>query len=105
MRNGVVDVEQVERFGFEDFEHFCGEGQGVGRMVEERVGDDFDFVEMDALVVGVHADGRGVADKMDVVAAGGKFHAELGGDDAGAAVGGVTGDADAHRRSEPNFRS
>jgi hypothetical protein len=31
------------------------------------------------------------------VAAGGEFHAELGGDDAGAAVGGVAGYADAHR--------
>jgi hypothetical protein len=30
------------------------------------------------------------------VAAGGEFHAEFGGDDAGAAVGGVAGDADAH---------
>jgi hypothetical protein len=30
------------------------------------------------------------------VAAGGEFHAELGGDDAGAAVGGVAGDAYAH---------
>src|SRR6266850_3697509 len=24
MRNRVVDVEQVERLGFENFEHFCG---------------------------------------------------------------------------------
>jgi hypothetical protein len=31
------------------------------------------------------------------VAARGEFHAELGGDDAGAAVGGVAGYADAHR--------
>jgi hypothetical protein len=31
------------------------------------------------------------------VATGGEFHAEFGGDDAGAAVGGVAGDADAHR--------
>jgi hypothetical protein len=30
------------------------------------------------------------------MAAGGEFHAELGGDNAGAAVGGVAGDADAH---------
>ena len=74
MGNGVVDVEQVERFGFEDFEHFCGKREGVGRMVEERVGGDFDFVEMDARVVGIHADGRGVADEMDVVAAGGELH-------------------------------
>src|SRR6266478_522902 len=97
MRNGVVNVEQVERFGFEDFQHLCGEGEGVGRMVEERVGHDFDFVEMDVRIVGVHADRRGVTDEMNVVAAGGEFHAEFGGDDARAAVSGVTGDADAHK--------
>ena len=47
-------------------------------------------------IVGVHADGRGIADEMNVVAAGGEFLAELGGDDAGAAVGGIARDADAH---------
>jgi hypothetical protein len=31
------------------------------------------------------------------MAAGGEFHAEFGGDDAGAAVGGVASDADAHK--------
>ena len=92
-----MDVEEVEGFGFENFEHFCGEGEGVGGVVEERVGDDFDFVEMDAGVVRIHANWRGVADEMDVVAAGGELHAELGGNDAGAAVGGVAGYADAHR--------
>jgi len=43
---------------------------------------------MDARIVRIHADRRGVADEMNVMAAGGKFHAELGGDDAGAAVSG-----------------
>ena len=33
---------------------------------------------------------------MDIVTARGKFHAELRGDDAGAAVGGVASDANAH---------
>jgi hypothetical protein len=31
------------------------------------------------------------------MAASGEFHAELGGDDAGAAVGGIAGNANAHR--------
>jgi len=52
-------------------------------------------------VVGIHADGRSVADEVDVVAAGGKLLAELGGDDAGAAVGWVAGDADFHERGSP----
>ena len=92
-----MDVQQVKRFGFENFEHFCGEGQRVRRMVEERVGNHFHFVEMDARIVRIHADRRRVTDEMNVMAAGGKFHAELGGDDAGAAVGGVAGDAYAHK--------
>ena len=94
--NSVVDVKEVERFGFEDFDHFGGESQRIGRVVEKRVAGDFDFVEVDAGVVEIHADGRGVADEVDVVAARGELLAELGGDDAGAAVGGIAGDADFH---------
>ena len=71
VRNRVMDVKKIERFGFEDFEHFCGESESVGRMVEERVGGDFDLVEVDARVVGVHPNGRSVADEMDVMAASG----------------------------------
>src|SRR5260370_35283709 len=52
---------------------------------------------MDARIVWIHADRRGVADEMNVVAAGGELHAEFGGDYAGAAVGWVRGDADAHK--------
>src|SRR5881392_2283430 len=29
MRNGVMDMEQIERFGFENFEHFRGECERV----------------------------------------------------------------------------
>jgi hypothetical protein len=36
---------------------------------------------------------------VDLVAARGELDAELGGDDAGAAVGGITGDADLHKAS------
>ena len=97
MGNRVVDVEKVERFGFENFEHFRGERQGVRRMVEERIGDDFDFVEVGALAVAVHANRRGIADEVHVVPARGELHAKLGGDDAGAAVSWVACDPDAHK--------
>ena len=94
--NGVVDVEQIERFGLEDFEHFGGESKRVRRVIEKRIAGDFDLVKMDVRIVGIHADRRGVADEMDVVAASGEFLAEFGGDDAGAAVRGVAGDANLH---------
>ena len=51
---------------------------------------------MNVRVVGVHADRRGVADEVNVVPARGELLAELGGDDARAAVGGIAGYADAH---------
>ncbi len=73
--DGVVHVQQIERLGLEDLEHFCGERQGVGRVVEQRIGRHLHFVEMDVRVVGVHADGWGVADEVDVVAPGGQFGA------------------------------
>ncbi len=43
------------------------------------------------------AEGLRVGDEVDLVAAGGEFDAEFGGDNAAAAVGGITGDADLHR--------
>src|ERR1700675_2132968 len=70
-------------------------------MIERRVAGDFHFVKMDVRVVGIHADGRGVADEMDVVAAGGELLAKLSGDDSGAAVRWVTGDPDFHERGSP----
>ena len=96
VRNRVVDVEKIERFGLENFQHFCGESERVGRVIEKRVGNDFDFVEMRARIVGVHADGRSVADEMNIVAAGSELLAKLGSNDTGAAVGGVASDADLH---------
>lgn len=91
-----MDVEEVEGFGLEDFQHFGGERERIRSVVEEGVGGDFDLVKMDVRVVRIHADGRRVADEMDVVPARGQFLAEFGGDDAGTAVGGIAGDADFH---------
>jgi len=102
MWNGVVNVQQIQLLGLEDLEHFGGESQGVGRVVEKRVGSYLDFVEKNVRAVQVHADGRGVADEMDVVAASGQFLAELSGYDSGAAVSGVAGDANAHGFQVPS---
>ena len=44
----------------------------------------------------VQAHRRGITDEMDLVAARGKLDAQFGGDDAGAAVGWITGDSDFH---------
>src|SRR5260370_32936985 len=74
-------------------------------MIEERIRDDFDFVEEDVRVAGVHADGRRITDEMNVVTARGKFLAQLRGDYAGAAIRWIACNADAHETaSDPLTR-
>src|SRR5579863_2204462 len=53
-------------------------------------------MKVNVRVVGIQADRRGIADEMNIVPARGKLHAELGGNDARAAIGGIAGDADLH---------
>ncbi len=99
-----MDVQQIKFFRFKDLEHLGGQREGVWRMVEERVGDHLGLVEVDARVLQVHADRRGVADEMDVVIARGEFLAEFSGNDTRAAIGGIAGYADAHSsRVTPAF--
>jgi hypothetical protein len=50
----------------------------------------------DAFVAAAEAEGLRVGDEVDLVAEGGQFDAEFRGHHAGAAVGGIAGDADAH---------
>jgi hypothetical protein len=88
----VVHVHEVELVVAGDLDDLGGERQRVGRVLEERI------VRHHHLVVEEPRLGRRrleqrqarrerVADDVHLVAAGGERHGELGGDDAGAAVG------------------
>ena len=96
MGDGVVDVQQVEPVGLGHVGHARRQRQAVRRILEERVGGDLHFVVMNARNTGVEANRVGVADEVDFVAAAGEFHPQFRRDDAAAAVGGITGDADVH---------
>ena len=100
--NGVVHVEQVELVELRNFSHAAGEGEVVRRVLEEGVVGDGDFVKEDAVLAAGEAEGLLVGDEVDLVAAGGELDTELCGDDAGAAVGGVAGDADLHEVQFPS---
>ena len=96
MRDGVMDVQQVEVVGLGHLRHARRQRQAIGRILKQRIVGDFDFVIMNARRTGVEPDGIGVGDEVDFVPARGQFHAQFGGDDAAAAVGGITGDSDVH---------
>ena len=91
---GVVDVEEIERVELGDLGHAGGESEVVGWVLEEGVVGDGDFMEVNVGLTAGETEGLGVGDEVDVVSACGEFDAEFGGDDAGASVGGVTGDTD-----------
>ena len=102
VRDGVVDVEQIELVVVGDLGHARGEREVVGRELKERVIGDRNFVEGDVLLAPAEAEGLRIGDEVDLMAGGGQLDAELGSDDAAAAVGGIAGDADLHK--EPGYR-
>ena len=102
MRNRVVDVQQVQLVVGRDLSHAGGEGQVVGRVFEEGIIRDGDFVEGDVLLAAAEAEGLRIGDEVDLMAGRRQLDTELGGDNAAAAVGGIAGDSDLHR--EPGYR-
>jgi hypothetical protein len=78
MRNGVVDVEQVEAMREHDLVHAHGEGKVVGRILEQRVLADIDLVEEDAGEEGREAKRLLVGDEVHLVSALGEGDPELG---------------------------
>ena len=95
--DGVVDVEEIETVPLGDFGHAGGEGEVVGRVLKEGIVEELDLVEVDVGLAAGKTERRRRGDEVDFVAAGGELNAEFGGDDAGAPVGGVAGDADLER--------
>src|SRR3954447_7870596 len=89
-------MQQVEVVNGSDLGHPGRESEVVGRVLEQRVLGDLDLVIVDIWSGGGQADGLRVSDEMDFVATLSELDAEFRGNDAAAAVGGITGDADFH---------
>ena len=96
MRDGVMYVQQIEIVALRDLGHARRQRQQVGRVLEQRIAGDLDFVIVDARNAGIEADRIRVGDEMHLVAAIGQLESELGGDDPAAAVGRITCDPDPH---------
>ena len=97
VRDGVVDVEDVEPLVCRHLRHLRRQGQRVRRVgVEQRVGGDGDLVEVDAFVEQVQPRRERVADEVDLVPVLRQREPELRRDHSRAAECGIAGDADAH---------
>ena len=106
VRNRVVHVQQIERVVLRHFGHARGQRQIVRRKLEERVTGDGNLVIEDAVVAPAQAEWLRVGDEVDLVAESGQLDAQLRGDNAGASVGGITRDPDAHDAFlDANFRA
>src|SRR5439155_20241644 len=91
--------------GLEHFEHLRRKRQRVRRVIEQRIGRDFDFVKVNMWIGQIHANRRCITDEMNIVTACGQFLAELRRHDAGAAISRVAGDADAHEAGAVSWRA
>ena len=69
MRDGVVDVQQVEVVALRHLGHARRQRQAVRRVLEQRVVGDLDLVIVDARRVRIQPDRVGVGDEVDLVAA------------------------------------
>ena len=102
VRNGVVHVQHVELLVLHDVDHLAGQGQLVGRKLEERVRRHVHLVVEEVLVEEVEPHRLAVGDEVHAVAALGQGLAQLRGHHAGAAKRGITNDADIHREKRDN---
>ncbi len=99
MRNRVVDVEQVEVVLEGDLDELRGEAQRVGRVVEDGVVVGEDLMEVHVLGESLQADGRRVADEVDVAPSRRHRESQLRRDDPAPPVAGVADDSDCRRFS------
>src|SRR5208282_732622 len=74
-------------------------------MVEQGIRDNGSLMKMDAWIVRVHPDRWSGGDEVNVMSTRSQFLAQLGGDDAGAAVCGIAGDANAHSGPQSKDRA
>ncbi len=94
-----MHVEQLQLMREHDLVHPHGEREIVGRVLEERVASDVDFVEVDPRAELPEPERLLVGDEVHLVAARGERDAEFGRERARTAVGGIAGNADLHEDS------
>ena len=97
VRDRIVNVQQIERVELGDLGHASGEREIVRRVFEQRIVRDRNLVKVNVGLTAAQSKGLRIGDEVDLMPARRELDAKLRGDDAAAAVRGITGDADLHR--------
>ena len=79
-----------------DLRQLRGEREGVGRILEQGIGQHLHFVEHHVFLELLEPEGERVGDEMNLVPPLRELHAQFGRDDARAAMRRITGDSDLH---------
>jgi hypothetical protein len=104
VRNGVVNMQQVEIVQLRNLCHARGQCQIVRRVIEQRVTRNLYLVIMNIGFFPAQPDGLGIRDEMNFVTALGQFQSEFRSHYAAAAVGGIARDPNLHPRISTLFR-
>src|ERR1035437_3995452 len=100
-----MHVQQVKFMEFSNFGHPRRQRQIVGWKLEERIAGDMNLVIVDAVVPSAEPERLRIGNEVHLMSERGQFDAQFRGHHARAAVGGITGNANAHKPfSVRNFR-
>src|SRR5262245_24922668 len=96
MRNCIVTVNQVQTLQLRNLSHLGGKGQRIRRVIEERIGRNFHFVKINAREAPFQAQGRGIDDEVNLMAALSQLLPQRCRYDAASSIGWLAGYADLH---------
>jgi len=96
MRDGIVNVEDVQIEVACDLSHFRGQGQGIRRKLEQRIGRCVDTVKHEISLVTIKSKRQRVGDEVYLVASHRQLLAEFSGDNPRSTCHRITRDTNIH---------
>jgi len=96
VRDRVVYVQQIEFVELRHLRHPRSQRQIVGRIFKQRIAGNLDLVVMNVRFGPGQANGLGIGNEVNLVAAASKLQPQFGGHNSAAAIGRITGDPNLH---------
>ena len=81
---------------FGNFCHFCCQGKGVGRVIEKRIGSDFNLMELNIREFRIQTHRGGITYEMNLMSPVCEFHSQFRGYNAAPSVCWIAGNSNLH---------